>query len=85
MLNVEYLDNCGYTVETESDIYVFDYVTKEGKIFERKQLNISEAYSNLEDVFSIINDDLDTFFKNNNLSILDWSRRKDILLKFVEE
>lgn len=64
---------------------VFDYVTKEGKIFERKQLNISEAYSNLEDVFSIINDDLDTFFKNNNLSILDWSRRKDILLKFVEE
>ena len=29
---------------------VFDYVTKEGKIFERKQLNISEAYSNLEDV-----------------------------------
>mgnify|MGYP003506231453 FL=1 len=64
---------------------VFDYVTKEGKIFERKQLNISEAYSNLEDVFSIINDDLDTFFKNNNLSILDWYRRKDILLKFVEE
>ena len=64
---------------------VFDYVTKEGKIFERKQLNISEAYSNLEDVFSIINDDLDTFFKNNNLSILDWSRRKNILLKFVEE
>lgn len=64
---------------------VFDYVTKEVKIFERKQLNISEAYSNLEDVFSIINDDLDTFFKNNNLSILDWSRRKDILLKFVEE
>lgn len=64
---------------------VFDYVTKEGKIFERKQLNISEAYSNLEDVFSIINDDLDAFFKNNNLSILDWSRRKDILLKFVEE
>ena len=64
---------------------VFDYVTKEGKIFERKQLNIPEAYSNLEDVFSIINDDLDTFFKNNNLSILDWSRRKDILLKFVEE
>jgi len=42
---------------------VFDYVTKEGKIFERKQLNISEAYSNLEDVFSIINDDLDTFLK----------------------
>lgn len=26
MLNVEYLDNCGYTVETESGIYVFDYV-----------------------------------------------------------
>ncbi len=70
---------------TDIDNIVFDTVIRRKSKFQRESLNLSLLITELVKVVKVFDSDLEIRFSELELRPVDWTKRKDILIKLINE